>query len=207
MHDQSKNHLSEKHDAAKAKVDTLSEHFNSCLSLLQDAERPLQSILGHEKLQVPVVRKDSNGKETVQYNSVTLRERAKAFQQFVNDKHGKLTALVDQWTEVQRELIQLTVEMVGLKRLELQKEQVYSELVVAIEAGSKERNKADEQHQEVLSDLGEAEQQARGLTVETKKAISKLMEVSLSLLPLWCKLTIHQANTAGQIEADRKGHQ
>lgn len=196
--------MTEVRDTAKTHVEELSSLFERRLDLLREAECPLQSIISEEVLEVAVMRNGQDGETAMDYHNVTLRQRAQEFQLLLKDKHGKLTDLIDQWTHTQKELLQTTVEIAGLERLELKREQAYSELIAALAAGDKERARVGQQHGEVLLELEEVERQVRDVTDQTKNSLTKLAKV-LPLLPLFRSgLTAWEANSARSIKPDQK---
>lgn len=191
-------------DTAKTHVEELSNVFERRLNLLRAAEHPLRSIISEELLEVTVMRNGQDGETAVEHHNITLRKRATEFQQLLKDKHGKLTELIDQWTHTQKELLQMAVEILGLERLELKKEQAYPELIAALKAGDKERTRIDEQHQEVLLEVEQVEREVKDVAVHTKDSIAKLTQVFYLLLMFLSRLTGCAANPARSFDPDQK---
>lgn len=173
--------MTEIQGAFEAKIDELSDHFERQLKVLQDAEQPLNLPFTNEMIRVRVVREDPDGSEVVEYQEVTLRERIRDFQKLAHEKHGVLEKLMDQWVDTQKELLQLSAEIVGGETLVLDEKQLYPELLAALRAGEEEHDKNDSQYQDIIVSIEPLAKQVNDLSVETKKSATKLDKVCISL--------------------------
>ena len=180
--------------AVESRIDQLSDHFEEQLKLLQEAEQPLHVPFANEMIRVRVIRKDTDGSEIVEYQEVALRERMRGFPKLANEKHGVLQDLMDQWVDTQRELLQLSAEVLGEETLKLDDKQLYPELLVAVRAGEEEHDKNDSQYQDIVSDMEPLEKEANDLTAETKKSATRLVKVSLPIVVAMFELTCCAAN-------------
>ena len=174
--------MTEIQGAVEAKIDELSDHFERQLKILQEAEQPLHLPFANEMIRVRVVRRESNGGEVVEYQEVALRERIKDFQKLAIEKHDVLQDLMDQWVDTQRDLLQLSAEILGGEALKLDDKQLYPDLLAALRAGEEEHDKNESQYQDIILGIEPLVKQVNDMTAETKKSATKLDKVFIFLV-------------------------
>ncbi|KPI36450.1 uncharacterized protein AB675_2898 [Cyphellophora attinorum] len=174
---QTENTLKETETRQRDAVDALQAQFSEKLQLLANVESKVTINLFDEKVKVRVKadKVDSDDKQKkYREQEVLIRDRARAFEDFVQVKNDELCDHLAEWNDVQQKMIILAVKIFGLENIHINSKHVRPELSSVLAQANAVHFQNMQFRQDEESNITELEHAIKALSKETNKSINEI---------------------------------